>query len=357
MKQEIPLLTEQDVLIRLTSRTDLYSPLEIRAVKPRPSTADRGFDARITLSWGGHIVPFVVKVKARTAPKLVSEAVWRLKSCAGDRKWNLLLVVPFLSKTIVEILEREGMSGLDLNGNYLIHTPEMVAIRLDRRNEFTESQPIKKIFSGGSSLVGRLFLSGPRRFGSVNEVYSSIRELGGSLSLSAVSKVLAGLENELIIEKGRDGISLLQPGKLLQSLEDGYRPPKVTATMKLKLPGTGLSAIQELAKSMPAAQWVLSGESSAQRHAVTTTAETFIVYATDLEPPGLISSLARFEDERFFNVTMKSISDTFPCFDTRTGEGVPWASPVQCYLELSQLGKREREIAATVREAILSKLK
>ena len=41
----------------------------------------------------------------------------------------------------------------------------------------------------------------------------------------------------------------------------------------------------------------------------------------------------------------------------RRATGRVWASPIQCYLELSKLDKREREIAATVREAILKKLK
>ncbi|MBI3540611.1 MAG: hypothetical protein HY073_00440, partial [Deltaproteobacteria bacterium] len=114
-------------------------------------------------------------VKTRTSPKLISEGLWQLKNYQGKRKQNLLLIVPFLSKTIVEMLEREGLSGIDLNGNYLLQSPEMTAIRLDRENQFRESQPIKKIFSGNSSLVARLFLSSKKSFNSVNEIYSAIR--------------------------------------------------------------------------------------------------------------------------------------------------------------------------------------
>ncbi len=352
MIQENTLISEAEVLDRLVSRKDLYSPLEIRSVKPQASASDRGFDARITLGWRGLVVPFLVEVKARTAPKLVTEAVWRLKRYAGNRKENLLLVVPFLSKTIVEILEREGMNGLDLNGNYLIQTPEMVAIRLDRENQFTESQPIKKIFSGNSSLVGRLFLSAKRRFGSVNEVCAAIRELGGSLSLSAVSKVLKGLESELIIEKGPKGIALLQPEKLLQSLQDGYRAPKILASMKLKLPTPDAHSIQNFGKVLPPSiAWVLGGESSVERYAVTTPGEVATVYATDFGP------LAQYETERFFNAILKKTLDSFPYFDVRERTGLRWSSPVQCYLELSKLDKRERELADIVRASILEGLK
>lgn len=351
MIQENTLISEKEVLDRLVSQKDLYSPLEIRSVKPQASASDRGFDARITLGWRGLVVPFLVEIKARTAPKLVTESVWRLKRYAGNSNENLLLVVPFLSKTIIEILEREGMNGLDLNGNYLIQTPGMVAIRLDRENQFTESQSIKKIFSGNSSLVGRLFLSSKRRFGSVNEVCAEIQKLGGSFSLSAVSKVLTGLESELIIEKGPKGIALLQPEKLLQSLQDGYRAPKILASMKLKLPTPDVDAVQNFGKVLPPAiAWVLSGESSIERYAVTTAGEIATVYATDFGP------LAKYETDRFFNVILKKTLDSFPYFDAREGNGLRWSSPVQSYLELMKLDKRERELADTIRTSILQGL-
>lgn len=303
---------------------------------------------------------FLAEIKARTAPKLVTDAVLQLKSLVGKRKGNLLIVVPFLSKAIVEILEREGVSGLDLNGNYLVQTPEMSAIRLDRENEFTESQAIKKIFSGNSSLVGRLFLSAKRRYQSVGAVCAAIQERGGSLSLSAVSKVLTGLENELIIEKGEAGISLLQPEKLLQRLEDGYRSPKVTAIMKVKLPppwATLLppewdSAARTINESLPsAASWAMSGESSASRYTLTTPAATPAIFITDF------GALTQFEEDRFNNAILNRTQDSFPYFGARALHDLRWSSPVQCYLELSRLDKRERELAETVRASILEGLK
>ena len=84
--------------------------------------------------------------------------------------------------------------------------------------------------------MGRLLLARRVRYGSVNEIARAIQMLGGGLSLSAVSKVLKGLEEELIIEKSCAGIALLQPEKLLQKLGENYRPPKIFETLKLKIP-------------------------------------------------------------------------------------------------------------------------
>lgn len=355
MIQENTLITEREVIDRLLSRKDVYAPFEITSVEREVLIGGRRLDARITLSWRGRAVKFLVEIKARTAPRLVTDAVLQLKNLAGDRKENLLIVVPFLSKTIVEILEREGMSGLDLNGNYLIQTPEMAAIRLDRENQFTESQSIKKIFSGSSSLVGRLFLSAKRRFESVNEVCAAIQKLGGSLSLSAVSKVLKGLEDEMIIEKGSAGIALLQPEKLLQKLAEGYRSPKIQGSAKLRLPAEAGVPYRfgepGFFETFAGSQWILSGESSARRYSLTADTAVSKIYIADYQP------FLKYQDERFYNVLAQKTEEPFPFFDAQQDRAMRWASPVQCYLELSRLDKREKEIAETVREEILKKFR
>lgn len=74
------------------------------------------------------------------------------------------------------------------------------------------------------------------------------------------------------------------------------------------------------------------------------------VYVADSRP------LLQYQDDRFFNVIAQQTEDSFPYFDPQVEGGRVWASPIQCCRELSKLDKREREIAATVREAILKEL-
>ena len=75
------------------------------------------------------------------------------------------------------------------------------------------------------------------------------------------------------------------------------------------------------------------------------------VYLGDVRP------FLEYEDERFFNVVAKQTEDSFVYFDAQAELDRQWASPVQCFLELSKLGKREQEAAETARQAILSRLK
>lgn len=345
------ILTEDEVLAILEGQRDAFSPLKILSVERRPGGIDYKLDAKVTLALQDRAVSFLAEVKTRTAPGIIAESLWRMKNALPALGANLLLVVPYLSATIVEMLNREKFSGIDLNGNYLIQAPDLLAVRLDRKNRFPESQPIKNIFAGASSLVGRLFLAAGGRFGSVNEVFHGIQKLGGGLSLSAVSKVLKGLEDEMIIEKAAGGIRLLQPEKLLLKLGENYRPPKVLETLKLKIPDLGGFAGLKGPDGQGITGWIVSGESSARRYAVLADSAITTVYVTDF------GSLWKWTDERFYNLEARRTADVFPYFDAREESGQRWASPVQCWLELSRLDKREREIADTVRKAILEGMK
>ena len=349
------LLTEGEILGLLQERKDLFFPLKIKSIIGEPAAVGNyRADAQIALSWRNNAASFLAEFKSRTSPRLAEEAIQQLKRLIiNNQALNPLLVVPFLSKTIVSRIEQEEISGIDLNGNYLIQTPQMLAIRLDRKNEFPESQPIKKIFSGNSSIAARVFLAAKRkRFESVKEIYSTIENLGGGLSLSAISKVLKGLEDELIIGREGGGISLLQPEKLLDRLRDDYRPPKILATLRIKLPAPGAVSIQDFNRLLqPPGRWVLDGEGSIERYNISARAEAPEAYVTDLTP------FMPMENERFFNATLKKTLDSFPYFDRREGNGVSWVSPIQCYLELSQMGKRERELVEPIRQSILEGLK
>lgn len=354
MKQEYNTLTEPEVLDALSRERERFWPLKIESISAEPRA--QRFDARVTIAWQGCSVPFMAEIKTRTAPKMVGDAVMRLRGFRNEQVEECLLIVPYLSSGIVEILERERVNAIDLNGNYFIQTQKMLAVRLDRPNGYRDSQPIRNIFSGNSSLVGRLFLTGRKTFPSVNAVCAAIREKGGELSQSAVSKVLAGFERELIIEKSRTEIRLIQPDKLLKSLEEGYKLPKVVATMRCKLPGAGQPMPIQLINMIPNAKWMVSGENSASRYEISASSGPLTVYVAGPQLPGQADMLRVYEEDRFPNVTFRWLEAAFPLFDARSFEAVDWASPVQCCLELSKLGKREREAAAGIRASIIKEL-
>jgi hypothetical protein len=77
------------------------------------------------------------------------------------------------------------------------------------------------------SLAARVFLLRPR-YQAVGEIRDEILSRGGKLALSTVSKVLARMEEDLIVSRDKGGIRLVQPQKLLDVLVRQYEPPKIS---------------------------------------------------------------------------------------------------------------------------------
>ncbi len=334
----------------LSNSKGLYRPLEVKSIRS-PLKGSVQIDAEIVMIWQGKEYRFLSQFKSRTAPKIVREAFWKIETFNKTARNEFLLVVPFLSKSIVAMLAEEGVSGIDLSGNYYIQRSDFVAIRLDQKNQFPESQPIRKIYSENSSQVGLLLISNNSPYSSVNEIWEAIRIGGGSLSLSTVSKVLKGLEDDLIIDRSNNRITLIQPEKLLDQLKDSYSNPKPITSMKLKLPAEGRELLNFISSELNGMTWMVSGESSILKYAATTESNVLKIYSD------LGDHLGSYKDNRFYNTIIESIDAPYVFFNKREEDSIFWSSQLQTYLELSKLDKREKEIAETIRANILKEFK
>lgn len=325
----------------LVEKSQRYRPLEIRSATV---LAERnGVEGQMKLAWAERKVEFIFRGVPRSAPSVAKPIIDDLDSIeiAGTHRSYPLVVAPYLSESLYRELERRRISGLDLNGNFCIFADELLALRLDRANEYTEERDIKGIYSRNSSIVGRLFLTEPKTYEAVGEVHGAIQKRGGEISLSTVSKVLNGLADEMMIEKERGSIRLLQPEALLDKLREGYVEPRVTEDVPLQRE----DLTPDLLRARLGGDWVWSGSTSAHEYAVTTPDSQPVLYTK----PERIDELADLREERFYSCTARATDDSFVYFDAREGT----SSPIQAYLELSQGGKRDREIAEEIRKVIL----
>lgn len=345
MKTEAGTKLEKTAWNLFTQNDSLYEPLQILSYKTSSKGINRKTyspDAYLTLAWKGQKYKFNVEV---TGNLYLEAKLAKLKQIVLNNE-DTMIIVPYLTKGISELIKQEQINCIDLSGNYYIQRDDLLAIRLDQPDQFKSFSRIRKAYAGSSSILGRLLLSDNLpKLPSLAKIRTAIIERGGSIVFSTMSKVLTEMERDQIILKTEEDIKLLQPRKLLEKLVEQYRPPSITKTIKIKCPGDPVHWLNERFQS-----WVRTGESSVNRYAITTPDQFVSVYVSKL-PEDYIA------EERFFNLILNVTNDDFIFFDYKEDVKTRdmWSSPVQSYLELIQLDKREKEIAETIKAAILSK--
>jgi hypothetical protein len=344
---------ERAVWSLFSQNADLYDPLQLLDYQTEPRSKDsvsNAPDAYLRLSWKGKEFNFNVEV--------VGNLYFEAKLAKIRKSINVdttLILVSFLSKNIAEVVKREGVNCIDLSGNYYIQTKNLLAIRLDRPDRYKAYSKIKKFYSENSSILGRMILAGIQKMPpmSLEALQRELSSRGGSLSLSAISKILSEMEKEQVIIKADKEIKLLQPAKLLERLTDQYKKPSITQTIKLNCPG---DPIEWLNKNY--LKWVRTGVSSAERYSVSVVDRITSAYVCeDLKNLGFDPekpNLRDYQNDRFYNLVINITADSWVYFDQDYSKD-RWSSQIQSYLELSQMDKREKEIAETIKTAILAK--
>lgn len=349
--------TEKEILKAVRSGKIQLPPLKLRPLEdePKRSTDDKSTrpDAQIEILWDRRRWKFLVEVKASSSPKAFEEAFNAARSAAAKAKRNPMIILPYLSSDAIARLEESGVSGLDLCGNGIVIVKgDVLVVRSGQPNLFPRSEPIRNVYRGNSSYVGRVFLAKPI-YQTVGEIVSTIKDKGGSISFATVSKVLKALEADLIVERLADQIRLIQPEKLLEQLAENYRPPTIIERFVGKLDAQEREVpgiLTEAAKRIGAAL-LITGSASAARYSVLAREPVIAAYCDAPPKEVLTASGIRFEEtDRFPNVELIYTDDRFPLFEPSPQGGVNYASALQVYLELMSGDKRQRETAEQVRE-------
>lgn len=350
------MLATGEAIQRLRSGKVRLPPLSIEVLEAPAFKEGLELDALLRLGWQGESFTFAVEYKARATPKALSNAIFETRA-VKDAGLNPLILVPYLSEQRLDELEARGVSGIDLCGNGIVMVPPKLLVRRSGApNLFRESQKLKNVYRGASSLVARVFLSAPL-FTSVQAVEEEIRQRGGSVSLSTVSKALKLLEEDLIISRNGGRISLLQPKMLLSRLVENYRVPGVRKRFVGKLKTEEKSAIATLERESGRKnlRLALTGAGSTGYYATMARGKTIHIYCDGLD--ALLADLETEETRAFPSLEVLETNDATVYFDLERRDGYPVASPVQTYLELMRGDKRDRETAEQVQERILSRVR
>jgi hypothetical protein len=349
------MLTESEILSRLAGKPD-FPPLRGTIEEFNPSLflngGEKSADLVLALEWENQRRKFVVEFKSQSAPSYIAGAIEQVRAYSAARPDLLpLVIVPYLGPKSLERLIAAGVSGLDLCGNGVINVPgQWFVFRTGEKNRFPSSQPIKNIYRGTSSIVARVFLLRPN-YSSVSEVLEEIIKRTGEVTLSTVSKVLKGLQEDLMISRNGD-VRLIQADRLLDQLQNSYRRPFTKTRLQGKV-----DDLQRLITTAPEV-------ANANNALIVRRSQTpYVILPSSNEMTSLyVSSTAPFlkefnfeETSRFPNVEFLETDDPTVYFDRRKTGPTPFISPLQAYLELSKGGKREQEAAEPLRADILAR--
>jgi hypothetical protein len=349
------MLTETEILNRIAQRPD-FPPLQGFIEEFNPTLflngGEKSADLVLALEWQNQRRRFVVEFKGQSAPSYLAGAIEQARAYAAAKPDLLpLVIVPYLSPRSLDRLIAAGVSGLDLCGNGVINIPgEWFVFRTGEKNRFPSSLPIKNIYRGASSVVARVFLLRPN-FQSVNEVRNEILKRKGDVSLSTVSKVLKGLEEDLIISRN-DEIRVLQPERLLEQLQNSYRRPRTRPRLQGKINDQG-EFLRRAARVADVNKTSIARRSPTPYVVLPSSNEIDSFYVSSLAP--FLKEFEFEESSRFPNVEFLETDDPTVYFDRREIFSPPIISPVEAYLELSNGGKREQEAAEPLRTNLLAR--
>jgi len=330
------------------------SQLELDLTPWEPSSGGPCADFRVRLRWVDQTYEFVAECKSRSTPKAIDQALIQARRASQATGLPPMIIVPYLNERWLDRLADEAVSGIDLSGNGIAIVPGRLMLRsAGRPNRYPESQPTKYAYRGATSIVPRVFLRQPR-FESVSAIKEAIETRGGSVALSTVSKALARMTEDVLVERAGSRIMLVQPDALLDKLRDNFRAPSARTTIRVKITGPIATLFQRANEQRDRPRLVLSGSSSQDRYTAGMRSDEPIAYCKRLKELRDRVGDRCEESERFADLTIIETSDRTPFFDVLCDEaGMVYASPVQSYLELACGDKRDQDMANEIRILIL----
>lgn len=331
-----------------------FPPLRLRLLEPPQSRpAALCADALVDVSWDSQTYRFAAEFKARSTPKAFREAVQQAQQWALALSRLPLIVLPHLGPKQLEELQQSKVSGIDLSGNGVVVVPKKLLVyRTGNPNRFPDSLPTKYAYRGTTSLVARAFLCRPR-YDALADIADEVQRRGAAVAISTVSKALKRMEEDVVVERVSGKIQLLQADKLLQLLADNYRPPQVWSKATFS---TKLAMNELLALPTSEARMALSGKSSIAAYAVMGRDEHPVLFTDNIGRLRQAWGDRVQETSRFIDFELRETNDPTVYFDVRWHQGLPYASPIQVFLECSSGDKREKETARQVRDFILQGL-
>jgi hypothetical protein len=331
--------------------------LESYTRRPVRQLTPRGADAVFQV--GGQ--RFIVEVKSSARSASVARAVAQLQE-ARKRVPDAapLLVIPFMGETGAEICQREGVNWIDLRGNATIDT---AAFRIYVRGKDdvvvepeSPSSSAVNPFGPMASRVVHAMLLDPRHPRKRTQI-----EAVTGLDKGYVSKIVAALLVGGYIEEVKAGrareLLVSEPLVLLDAWRERYKRPTIKA-YGLVAARTGAQTLQRVENVLAKASHdrAFTGLAAAARYSGFGAFRRVEVYVEGLLSDDVSSELSVGPEQRGRNVVLYGNLPSAR-IGRQAKDGLPLASPILTYLDVTDSGERSEEAADEMRRYVVQQWK
>ena len=163
-------------------------------------------------------VQLAIEVKDTERLASVREAAYQIKKLTDNTDFVPVVAGWFIGERARQLLKEEGVSYLDLAGNFYFLRHNFYAERIIDKNPFTTKPPLKNIFAPTSSRIARAMLIEPKRAWTVSDLYRA-----ADVSLGQTHKVLEAMrDNELATRDVEGKWTVTSPTALLEAWKKVY---------------------------------------------------------------------------------------------------------------------------------------
>lgn len=285
--------------------------VSIRDVREQP---EQPFDISFELRSGPNRVQVFGEIKPMFSPRLLEQIgpwIRRLKALRGDVA--VAVIAPALSSQAQAFCVQNAIDFMDLGGNVFINVPGKFTLQrsgMRSRGKVmggAEGERTINVFSGRSSRILRVLLERPKSW-TITEIARELSAesvrfrqivpaagIGFEISLGAVSKAIASLEDQLWVRRRGADIVVPERTRLLQEWGEKYKERyrwRLRRSFQTSNPfGRDLQSISEGLQKLTSGVYAFSGAVAASTEAPFVDIDTIDVFLASKEADAKLRTL------------------------------------------------------------------
>ena len=181
--------------------------------------AIKGVDLQVKVQTPKGVFMLAIEVKNADRIASIREAAFQIKQIVGKQDFIPVVASPYLGERSRTVIKEEGVSYIDLAGNFYLNSKDLYVEKIVEKNPNTVPTQLKNLFSPISSRITRALLIEPTRKWKLGELAQS-----ATVSLGQTSSVIERMiSDEFVFWNGEGQLELKDPATLLEAWKRLYQ--------------------------------------------------------------------------------------------------------------------------------------